>query len=598
MVKRKICLVLTCLFYSWAVFGQSSLNKLSTYHELKAGVNITQALKAALKATDTIYFDQGVFELDPIVIENKSRLRLVFNKTTLKAPKGSRAASLISIQQIPYLSLEGDLTLNGNFPDAIQTENFMQITAPVAVGSMLRMGKLRMERMGRSGVLVQPADALKQGYEKVFVQGYYDINGVGWNALNGTDIIYGLHFRGGHRFIHVDEVVMQNDQVAWTKVDSFPNFKNFSITAEVDPTQYPRPDSVYIGKIRAKYAATGFYTQAVTKLYIRDVEFDSSFRRPGVSDAKAYANVTYPVYSFFKSSWGSNKSPQSSFRIGRYLIKNTNPVLLKQENFMVGLWLNTGTYKGLIDTLDTDMPVSFSPDGQYDGQLNGEHRIKYFKIDIPEKPATAVSIGDGIQIDQLVLGTQLGVPLDLGICRIGSIKQLGNKQVLFVMQQPNYSLKNKGTLAEGTIVDQAVAKNIKWQFYWRGKSADLGKDLSAVDAYKYRFKNFTGDHYIQIFLVKDGALIDGNQAGLMEDSWTKWNFSYIDLDLEDCSFIHNSEYPGEITYKLFDPGKKASPIEWKPNKNGKNGNLNGMSFKNVQVRKNAQDKQGVVFNRQ
>jgi hypothetical protein len=169
---------------------------------------------------------------------------------------------------------------------------------------------------------------------------------------------------------------------------------------------------------------------------------------------------------------------------------------------------------------------------------------------------------------------------------------------VFTLQQPNYSLKSVGVLSEGTTVEQAAAKNIKWQFYWRGKSADLGKDLSTLDAYKYQFKKFTGDHFMQIFLVRDGALMDGNKAGLMDDNWTKWFLSNVDMDLEDCSIIHNSEYPGEMTYKIFDETKRSAAIEWKPAKSSKQGSVNGMSFKNVQVRKNAQDKQGVVFNRQ
>jgi hypothetical protein len=578
--------------------AQKQQQRLSFYGDLQPGGNISALISKALAQTDTLYFEKGVYELDPMVFLPRKKLYFHFSGTTLKAAKNSQCKTLLKFNEIEQLTLAGDFTLHGNYQQATQTENFMEIVAPPSGKGKLQIGRVAMEKVGRSGILVIASEAQKPGYQTVLVDRYSDINGIGWTALNGTDIIYGLHFRGGHKRIQVDDVRLRNDEVAWTKVDTLPNFKNFSVTAEVDAAQYPRPDSLIVGRLYASCAATGLYTQAVSHVYLKEIVFDSSLRRPGVPDAKAYENLKYKVYSFYKSSWGYNKVSESSFRVGKYVIKNTNPFLAKEENFMLGFWLNTGTYKAKIDTLETDMPISMTPDGQYDGQLFGEHTIKYLFLNVPAKPGTMINLGDGLEIDQLVLGPNMNVPIDITHVTIHELKQLGKQQNHFQLQQPNYRLDKKQYRNQGVFIENCRANNIKWQFYLRANEQELASPEKMTSGYQCTFKNFTGDHYLQIFLIKDGTLQDGNQPGLMDAAWTKQFFSYVSLNFENCSFIHNSTYPGEITYKLFDPAKKSELIVWKPNLKTKDPNFSGMRFMNVDFRNQAQDQQRIKFNRQ
>jgi hypothetical protein len=590
--------VIMLISIPFSSIGQKQNQRLSFYGNIQPGGNITAVISKALAQTDTIYLDKGIYELDPIVIPTRKKLYLHFSGTTLKAAKNSRCITLLKFNEIEQLTLAGDFTLHGNYQQATQSENFMEIISPAAGKGQLVMGRVAMEQVGRSGILVISADAQKPGYQTVHVERYSDLNGIGWTALNGTDIIYGLHFRGGHKRIQVDDIRLRNDEVAWTKVDTFPNFKNFSVTAEVNAAQYPRPDSLIVGRLYASCAATGLYTQAVNHVYLKEIVFDSSLRRPGVPDDKAYEKLTYKVYSFYKSSWGNNKVSGSSFRVGKYVIKNTNSFLAKQENFMIGFWLNTGTYKAKIDTLETDMPISFTPDGQYEGQLFGEHTIKYLYLNIPNKPGTMINLGDGLEIDKLVLGPNMNVPIDITNVSIHELRQVGTQQNYFQIQQPNYSLDKKQYRIQGALIENCRANNIKWQFYLRANEKDLGSPEKMTNAYQCTMRNFTGDHYMQIFLIKDGTLQDGNQAGLMDARWTNQFLSYVSLNLENCSFIHNSTYPGEMTYKLFDPAKKSDPIPWKPNLKVKDPNFTGMRFVNVDFRNQAQDQQRIKFNRQ
>jgi hypothetical protein len=454
---------------------------------------------------------------------------------------------LINISGVENLSILGSVTFDGNHPAAEQKEFFLRITSPEKGGGVCKLGSLSMACIARSGVLLESSSANARGYDKITLQEYDDINGVGCGDLKGSDIITGFGIRGGHRTIIVDKIRIRNDDVNWTRGDTLPNYKNFSVSAEVDPDNYPRPDSLYIGSLQATCAASGFYTQAVSKIHLHEVIFDSSLRKPGVKDQDAYSNVRHKVYAFYKASWGSHKTPGSSFRVDKYVIRNTNPALLGAENFMVGLWFNTGTHGAVVDTLETDMPFALGPDGQYPGIVHGGHRIKTLILNQPSKPSFVQGL-EG-EIGKVILGKGQGAVIGLSACHIGEITQLGTGQVMFLMQQRNVYDSSATLPIHGLSVDKCTARNIKWQFYFHSDSHGDGKQPSS--GYAYKFHDFTGKNIMQVFVIRDGQMAEANKVSPGKDVWLRELSSCIHWDLKNAEFTHNSDYPGEMTYLFF-----------------------------------------------
>jgi hypothetical protein len=562
----------------------------------KTKSDIKAALEQALTKSDTIYFDKGIYLLSPITIQNRKRLYLKFNETILIAAPGTSAKHLLNIEGVQELTLAGTVTFDGNYPAAKQTENFLQVTAPAADPRSCIFGDISVKRIALSGILLISADPTVKGYKKVSINSYTEINGLGCSSPGGRDIMYGFYIRGGHKVISINRILIRNDLSAWTSHDTLVNYKNFTVSAEVDPQNYPRPDSLYIGSLRATCGMSGFYIQAVSKVHLHEIIFDSTMRKPGVKDELAYKNITYKNYAYFKASWGAFKTPQAKWKIDRYVIKNTNPFLQREANFMMGLWFNTGTYGVVVDTFETDMPFSLGPDGEHPGVIAGHHTIHTMVLNLPQKPSSMISLGDGLTIGKLVLGKNHELPLALVNCTINEIEQLGDEQVVITMQQMNVFDSLTTETNRGTVINKCKAKNLKWQVYLRANSADYTGNRAPKGGYKYQFRNFSGNNYLQVFLIKDGKLQDLRNPEIAGAEWVGNFFSYVNVDMENCTFKHNSNDPGELTYALFDPagnfrnGSKRKQPGKMPDV------FSGNHFKNVRLYKPEHDETGTLIN--
>jgi hypothetical protein len=548
--KLSVFLVVICfsILFGSVGFSQSKSQKIETY--MSGGRNITEALKLAMASVDTLYFGQGVYELDSFIIENRKNIYWSFSNTTLKAASKSSVTSVLRFKNIENLTFIGKVVLNGNYPVSWQKENFLDIVSPSSGIGHCKLGDLFVLNNGRSGIQIMSADPMLYGYGKITVKSYHDINGNGCASIDGNDNIYGLHIRGGHKIIRVDEVELRHDKANWTNGDTLPGYKNFSVTAEVDPINYPRPDSLIVGKLHGHCAMSGLYVQAVTNVYLEQIVLDSMMRKPHMADDQAYKHIVYKNYAFLKASWSNFHVKSSSFRVKKFEVKNTNPYLQKEDNFMIGFWLNSGVVGAKIDSLITDVPIALSGDGQHPEVGEGRHTIDYLKLDVPAKPSTSIFLAFGIKINHLVFGDKHGLTVDIRDCEIKRITQIGSNQISISLQSDNvYSDKVNGSF-NGAIIRNVESKNLKWQFYLRSKN---GQNIIDRGIYRrYEFENFSGTNILQVFVIHEGASQDFSNKSVYKEKWVNDLFKGIVFRFSNCKWLAGSESEYTIYGDIFD----------------------------------------------
>jgi hypothetical protein len=277
------------------------------------------------------------------------------------------------------------------------------------------------------------------GYDRINAQALKEINGFNHLNIQQDDFAaWGMNFRGAHRATTIDTLYAQQDNEPWGDAPIEKSFYTFTFENQVDPTVHKRKDSLYVKNLIAKNPCSlVLYTQAINHVLIDNYLIDGTLRKPNIADTKAYPTMLSKQLSWVgsKHTWTSYKSPNSSFRIKRLLIKNTNPAFMNNAiNDITGLWLNKGITGAVFDEIDTDVRLKFQGDGYYFGFTDvpdGKHRVKKFVCRIPAKRNYVQPFNGDITIDSLYLAKSSGVVMRRSNARIKVIKQENGTKASF-----------------------------------------------------------------------------------------------------------------------------------------------------------------------
>jgi hypothetical protein len=415
--------------------------------------NINDGLRQAMLVSEQISFGPKIYQIAPITIMpyqlmNPNRLILNFHNTTLQAQNDLNQAKVIQIENIVHLSLLGNVTLDGNAsklqivsPLKQGGEAFLQIVAPKNnTKSVLEIGSLTIKNMPMCGVnVITQNDEQDLGYDRIKAKALKEINGYNQLNIQRDDFVaWGMNFRGAHRAVLIDTLYTQQDNEPWGDAPIEKSFYTFTFENQVDPTACKRKDSLYIKNLIAKNPCSlVLYTQAINHVLIDNYLIDGALRKPNVADSQAYPTMLSKQLSWVgsKHTWTSYKSPNSSFRIKRLLIKNTNPAFMNNAiNDMTGLWLNKGITGAVFGEIDTDVRLKFYGDGYYSGLTDvpeGKHYVKKFVCRIPTKRNYVQPFNGDITIDSLYLTKNSGVTMRRSNARIKAIKQENGTKASF-----------------------------------------------------------------------------------------------------------------------------------------------------------------------
>ncbi len=415
---------------------------------------INEGLRQAMRVAEQINFGPKTYQIDTLTIRpyqllNANKLTLNFQNTTLQAINGLNRVKVIQIEGIELLSFLGNVVLDGNAynlqiisPLKQGGEAFLQIIAPKNnPKSKLKIGSMTIQNMPMCGVNVfTQNEEQDMGYDHIEAQALKEINGFNHLNLRVDDFaIWGMNFRGAHRVVLIDTLYAQQENEPWGDAPIEKPFYTFTFENQVDPTVYKRKDSLYVKNMIAKNSCSlVFYTQAINHVLVDNYLIDGALRKPNTPDSKAYPTMLSKQLSWVgsKHTWTSYKCPNSSFRIKKLLIKNTNPAFMNNTaiNDMTGLWLNKGITGAIFDEIDTDVRLKFYGDGYYFGFTNvpdGKHYIKKFICRIPSKRNYVQPFTGDITIDSLYLSKNSGVIMRRSNARIKGIKQEAGTKASF-----------------------------------------------------------------------------------------------------------------------------------------------------------------------
>jgi hypothetical protein len=484
----------------------------------KNTLTIDAALRQAVAVSERVNFGPKTYEIEHIKLStnqllNPDRLIFSFNQTTLKARNGLTKINAITLADIPSLSLLGSLILDGNASKAniVQPlsqggEAFLKIIAPTHYPkSKLKIGSITIINMPMCGINIDTHNNfLDKGYDRIEVAAFREING--FNHLNIQQIdfaVWCVNVRGAHRMVQIDTLYALQNNEAWGDAPIEKPYYTFTFENQVDPSVHQRKDSLYIKNMEAHFACSIIlYTQAINHVWVDNYSVNRALCKPNVADAKAYPTLLKNNISWVasKHTWTSYKSPNSSFRIRKLTIKNTNPAFMNEAvaNDITGLWLNKGISGAIFDEIETDVRLKFYGDGVYFGFADvpdGGHKVGTFISHIPAKKNYVQPLNADLRINKLVLGKGAGTTFSMGNCSIGTIEQEAGSKAIFE-SRPN-RLKEKSGLYDGFMVESCLATNILWKFNWLISKDNTTNNQTPPTAERYVFRNFSGNNYLQ-----------------------------------------------------------------------------------------------------
>lgn len=546
---------------------------------LSSSATITQeAFEAALQACERVNFSAKTYQIGPIVIRPQllarpQRLKLYFQNTTLQASNDFLRANVIRIEDIPELGLMGNLTLLGNAKNikigskvSEAGEAFLHIVAPANYpNARLEIGSITIRNTPMCGInIFTHNDGKDTGYDRIMVKAFREINGFnGWNIQQDDFAIWGVNVRGAHRAVIIDSLYAQQDNEPWGDAPIEKPFYTFTFENQVDPTVHKRKDSLYIKHLYAQNpCAMVLYTQAINHVLVDNYVIDGALRKPKVADEKAYPTMLRTNLSWVgsKHTWTSYKSPNSSFRIKKLLIKNTNPVFMSESSVsdITGLWLNKAIIGAVFEEIETDVRLKFYGDGFYSNfpdVPDGRHRVGTFVSRIPAKRNYVQPLGADLTIDNLRIARGAGVKYAMGNAKIGAITQENGSKAVFENRENKF--KNQSPLYDGFIVESCQATDIVWKFNWDVRPQDLTNDENVKTGERYEFKNFTGNNFLQtnttvtaangssvyVSAFKYDADASVRTAVQKFAQFVEFNWSNVTMKLSDAS-------PSDLTRRL------------------------------------------------
>lgn len=394
------------------------------------------------------------------------------------------------------------------------------------------------------------------GYDRIRVKAFREISGFNCLNLQKDDFaVWGVNVRGAHRAVIIDSLYAQQDKEVWGDAPIEKPFYTFTFENQVDPTVHKRKDSLYVKHLYAKYScAIVLYTQAINNVRIDNYVMEDVLRKPGVADAAAYPNMLKKNLSWVgsKHTWTSYRSPKSSFRIKKMLVKNTNSAFMSESvmNEMTVLWLNKAITGAVFDEVETDVRLKLYGDGyyfNYPDVPDGRHRIGTFVCRIPAKKNYVQPLGSDLTIDRLHLAKGTGVTFAMGNCKIGAITQEAGTQATFESRENKF--KNDTPLHNGFIVESCKATNILWKFNWYIPQENFADVTKVSTGERYEFKNFSGSNFLQTHTsvaLPDGRSVYVTAFRYDEDAklrasvqqflnFVEFNWTNVEMKLQDSS---------------------------------------------------------------
>ncbi|MFN8344809.1 MAG: hypothetical protein U0X91_07395 [Spirosomataceae bacterium] len=569
---------------------------------------INEALLSALSVSERVNFGAKVYFVAPITLTSKQsvnpkRVHLHFQNTTLKAANGTEQVRIIQAAAIPELYLTGTLTLDGNAANAKLSnplsyggEAFLHIIAPPATpASRLVIGSITIRNMPMCGInIFTRNDEKDTGYDRITVKAFREINGFNHLNIRQSDFaVWGVNVRGAHRAVIIDSLYAQQNNEPWGDAPIEKPFYTFTFENQVDPTVHKRKDSLYVKNLYARYpCAIVLYTQAPNHVRIDNYVIDGALRKPGIADADAYPTMLEKNLSWVgsKHTWTSYRSPKSSFRVKKLLIKNTNSAFMSESvaNDMTGLWLNKAITGAVFDEVDTDVRLKFYGDGFYFGFKDvpdGRHHVGTFISRIPAKRNYVQPLNADLTIDKLHLAKGTGVTFAMGNAKIGAITQEPGTQAVFESRENKY--KEAATLYNGFIVESCKATNILWRFNWNVSQQAVANEQGISTGERYEFKNFSGNNLLQtqttvsapngssVYMTANRYDTEPALRTSIEKflQFVEFNWSNVAMKLTDAS-------PNDLTQRyipirsnksgLLSAARKMAPLkgwkkEWQPN---------------------------------
>ena len=419
-----------------------------------AAATINGALLRALRVCEQINFGSKTYRLDSLSINpsqlfNPNKLRFRFQNTTLQAKNGLRRVRVMYLKDIPNLALLGTLTLDGNAANVQINrplneggEAFLYILAPKNnLQTSLEIGSITIRNMPMCGLnIFTHNDAFDTGYDRITAKAFREING--FNHLNIQQegfAVWGFNVRGAHRAVVIDSLHAQQNEEVWGDAPIGKPFYTFTFENQVDPAVHRRKDSLYVKNIYANYpCAIVFYTQAVNHVLVDNYVMENVLRKPNLPDTRVYQTLLKRNIAWIgsKHTWTSYKSPNSSFRVKKLLIRNSNRAFMNEiaSNDLTGLWLNKGISGAVFDEIETDLRLKFYGDDYYFGfpdVPDGKHRVKKFVSHILAKRNYVQPLNADLTIDSLHLAQDSGVGFAMGNAKIGVITQAAGGKAIF-----------------------------------------------------------------------------------------------------------------------------------------------------------------------
>ena len=487
---------------------------------------VNEALLSALSVCERVNFGAKIYFISPITLTpkqsaNPKRVHLHFQNTIVKAANGTEQVRVIQAAAIPELYLTGILTLDGNAANAKifnplshGGEAFLHIVSPSDnPKSRLSIGSVTIRNMPMCGINIFTGnDERDKGYDRITVKAFREINGFNHLNIRQDDFaIWGVNVRGAHRAVIIDSLYAQQNNEPWGDAPIEKPFYTFTFENQADPTVHRRKDSLYVKNLYARYpCAIVLYTQAPNHVRVDNYVMDGALRKPGIADAAAYPTMLQKNLSWVgsKHTWTSYRSPKSSFRIKKMLIKNTNSAFMSESvvNDMTGLWLNKAITGAVFDEIETDVRLKFYGDGFYFGFKDvpdGRHRVGTFISRIPAKRNYVQPLNADLTIEKLHLAKGSGVTFTMGNAKIGAITQEPGTQAVFESRENKY--KEASTLYNGFIVESCKATNILWRFNWIVSQQAVANEQGISAGERYEFKNFSGNNLLQTQTTVSGS---------------------------------------------------------------------------------------------
>jgi hypothetical protein len=270
-----------------------------------------------------------------------------------KAISGDTGSALITIRNAKYIRLSGAFDGSGN--------DYKELIHIEGQGGRLWIDSIRFEGCKYNGMGVFATDIYKQGLDSIIIGKYIERDGIGLGEIKPDGELYGLHIRGGHKYIQVGEIDIKKQNTHWLKQDTLPHSYQFAVTCEVDANNFPRPELVKIGSLNVKYFG-GVCLNGVNNIEIGSITKDSLFH----FNKNSYLNI-----NLTKFGYSNYRVENSSVKIGSISITNSAPTY-QRAGFIIPFWLADFMPTATIDTIKTDMICGLN-----------KAVIKYAELSIP-----------------------------------------------------------------------------------------------------------------------------------------------------------------------------------------------------------------------